>query len=159
MFAIRSALRQAKPVIQRSPYQQRFSSSLTPSALSHIEARWVKLPEAEQGAIADQLAELQKGDWKALTLEQKRAAYFIAYGPYGARTPADPVLRIKVASWVVFFLATAGTLLATWESVKNKPKTFSKEWKEAEDALAIERKMNPFSGAYAKVLEAENKSA
>lgn len=41
--------------------------------MTQIEARWTKLPKAEQGAIADQLAELQKGDWKKMTLEQKRA--------------------------------------------------------------------------------------
>jgi cytochrome c oxidase subunit 4 len=43
------------------------------NALTQIEARWTKLPEAEQGAIADKLYDLQKGDWKKMTLEEKRA--------------------------------------------------------------------------------------
>ncbi|KAH6563029.1 hypothetical protein BASA50_002657 [Batrachochytrium salamandrivorans] len=159
MFALRSAARQVQPALKRSFPQQRFSSSLAPHTLAHIEARWTKLPEAEQGVIADQLAELQKGDWKALTLEQKRAAYYIAYGPYGARAPSDPTLTIKVTSWVLAFCVAAGVTLMAWESTKTPPKTFSKEWKEAEDRLAIERKQNPFTGAYAKVLEAERKTA
>lgn len=54
--------------------QQRFASSyVSPAALHHIESRWTQLPEAEQGAIADELAEAQRGDWKKMTVEQKRA--------------------------------------------------------------------------------------
>ena len=45
----------------------------TQPSLVGLESRWTKLPEAEQGAIADHLAALQKGDWKKLTLEEKRA--------------------------------------------------------------------------------------
>nr|KAJ3421727.1 Cytochrome c oxidase subunit 5A [Polyrhizophydium stewartii] len=134
------------------------TSVISPSSLTHIEARWSKLPEAEQGAIADHLAELQKGDWKSLTLEQKRAIYFIAYGPYGARTPSDPALNRKVTAWVGAFLVATFGLWVAWESSKPQPKTFSKEWVEAQDKLAIERKQNPFSGAYAKVLAEESKT-
>jgi hypothetical protein len=43
------------------------------NALTQLEARWTKLPEAEQGAIADNLYKLQNGDWKQMTLEEKRA--------------------------------------------------------------------------------------
>lgn len=48
-------------------------STLSSRALVGLETRWVKLPECEQGAIADTLAVAQKGDWKKMTLEQKRA--------------------------------------------------------------------------------------
>jgi cytochrome c oxidase subunit 4 len=80
---------------------------------TQIEARWSRLPEAEQGAIADKLAALQKGDWKKMSLEEKRAgkfttlisAYFIAYGAHGARAHPDPTLNYKVLGWVSAFLA------------------------------------------------------
>jgi cytochrome c oxidase subunit 4 len=51
----------------------RFNSTSPVNSFTQIEARWTKLPEAEQGAIADKLYELQKGDWKKMTLEEKRA--------------------------------------------------------------------------------------
>jgi cytochrome c oxidase subunit 4 len=51
----------------------RFNSTAPVGTLTQLEARWTKLPEAEQGAIADKLYELQKGDWKKMTLEEKRA--------------------------------------------------------------------------------------
>eukprot|EP00842_Homolaphlyctis_polyrhiza_P005555 jgi/Hompol1/5/HPOL_000587-RA len=153
MFAIRANFRPSR--VFQSAVQQRFLSNLSPTALAGIETRWAKLPEAEQGAIADKLYELQKGDWKNMTLEQKRAAYYIAYGSYGARTPSDPALRIKVASWVAGLIALSVGLWMFWETKKPALRTTTKEWIEAQDQLAIERKQNPFSGAYAKVLKAE----
>jgi cytochrome c oxidase subunit 4 len=55
----------------------RFNQTSTVNALTQLEARWTKLPEAEQGAIADKLYELQKGDWKKMTLEEKRAGFLM----------------------------------------------------------------------------------
>lgn len=51
----------------------RLNSTTSVSAFTQIEGRWSKLPEAEQGAVADRLYELQRGDWKKMTLEEKRA--------------------------------------------------------------------------------------
>lgn len=43
-------------------------------AVQNIETRWKTLSTAEQNTIAKQLEEAQKGDWKALSLEEKKAA-------------------------------------------------------------------------------------
>lgn len=48
--------------------------------LTNIEQRWTKMIEAEQGVVADHLATLEAQPWTQLTLEQKRAIYFVAYG-------------------------------------------------------------------------------
>ena len=58
---------------------RRFYSTLSPTAYKSLETRWTKLPECEQGAIADTLAAAEKGDWKKLSLDQKRASIFIIY--------------------------------------------------------------------------------
>lgn len=47
------------------------------SAIKDIETRWHLLPEAERGALADALAEKQKGDWKKMSLQEKRACKWI----------------------------------------------------------------------------------
>ncbi|KAJ3269630.1 hypothetical protein HDV01_001146 [Terramyces sp. JEL0728] len=61
-------------LLKRIPVIPRFRQNHTTAhSLSALETRWSKLPEAEKGAIADSLAEAQKGDWKKLTLDQKRA--------------------------------------------------------------------------------------
>lgn len=43
-------------------------------AVQNIESRWKTLSTAEQNTIAKQLEEAQKGDWKALSLDEKKAA-------------------------------------------------------------------------------------
>lgn len=52
-------------------------------SIASLEARWPKLPEGEQGAIAETIYAKERGDWKKMSLEEKRASYFIAYGAYG----------------------------------------------------------------------------
>jgi hypothetical protein len=43
-------------------------------AVQNIETRWKTLSTAEQNTIAKQLEEAQKGDWKSLSLDEKKAA-------------------------------------------------------------------------------------
>ncbi|GFZ43738.1 hypothetical protein JCM24511_01458 [Saitozyma sp. JCM 24511] len=58
--------------------------------LANIEASWKNLPSEEQYEVYQQLEELQKKDWKELTVDEKKAAYFVAFGPHGPRTPTNP---------------------------------------------------------------------
>ncbi|KAI8914911.1 cytochrome c oxidase subunit IV family [Powellomyces hirtus] len=127
------------------------TATVSPAALAQIETRWAKLPECEQGAIADLLAEKQKGDWNKMTLEEKRAAYWIAYGPYGARTPHDPAMKWKVLGWSLTFTAIAVGVWVYWTAnVIPELRTQTPEWKAEEERRAIENKQNPFTGVYAK---------
>ena len=43
-------------------------------SVQNIETRWKTLSAAEQNTIAKQLEEAQKGDWKVLSLDEKKAA-------------------------------------------------------------------------------------
>lgn len=58
------------------------SASAAPSAssrkqsiipLSNVEAQWEKLTQEERLTVHDQLEELQKKDWKTLSLDEKKA--------------------------------------------------------------------------------------
>jgi len=78
MNALRVAARQPARALR----QQRFASTIsvvshTSSAsslpLSNVEAQWEKLPKDEQVAIYRQLEALQKKDWKAMTIDEKKA--------------------------------------------------------------------------------------
>ena len=51
--------------------------------LSNVEAQWGKLTADEQLTIHQQLEELQKRDWKTLSLDEKKA------GPYIPRLLRD----------------------------------------------------------------------
>ncbi|KAJ3058761.1 Cytochrome c oxidase subunit 5A [Podochytrium sp. JEL0797] len=126
-----------------------FTTRASSASIAQIETRWGKLPEAEQGAIADRLAVAEKGDWKQMSNEEKRAAYYIAYGDHGARNQRDPNLTKAVMAWSSVFVVLAVGMYSWWETQKPVLRTMTPEWKAAEDARAIELKQNPFQGAYA----------
>ena len=49
------------------------ASSVTPIPLSNVEAQWEKLSPEEQVAVHQQLEQIQKKDWKELSLDEKKA--------------------------------------------------------------------------------------
>ena len=77
-------------------------------------------------------------------------AYYIAYGPYGARAPSDPAFALKVVGWLAGFALAGFGLWTAWQSQLPKLRTTTKEWKEATAQLEIENRMNPYTGPFAK---------
>ena len=49
-----------------------FSSPSSSSRLTAFDERWKKLTQAEKDLVAKEYEHLQKGDWKGLTVDQKR---------------------------------------------------------------------------------------
>jgi cytochrome c oxidase subunit 4 len=49
------------------------SPSGTPVSLSNIEAQWERLSVEEQAQVHAQLEEVQKKDWKSLSIDEKKA--------------------------------------------------------------------------------------
>ncbi|KAH8117275.1 cysteine proteinase [Phellopilus nigrolimitatus] len=124
------------------------SSSSTVIPLSNVEAQWEKLSSDEQLSVHQQLEQLQKKDWKTLSIDEKKAAYYVAFGPHGPRTPATPAGQpIKIFAGTMFCVFTA---LALFYGVRAAggapPKTMTKEWQEASNELAKEQQMNPITG-------------
>ncbi|ORY44277.1 cytochrome c oxidase subunit IV-domain-containing protein [Leucosporidium creatinivorum] len=124
------------------------SLSTSPSAvsLSNIEASWKSLTPAEQESTFKALEELQKKDWKELSLDEKKASYYVAFGPHGPREPIAASGTSTLAG-VAVAVAVAGGLFAIVRSLgQEKPKTMTKEWQEAANEKAVEQKMDPFTG-------------
>ncbi|KAI9246747.1 cytochrome c oxidase subunit IV-domain-containing protein [Phascolomyces articulosus] len=81
-------------------------------SLQNIETRWKTLAPAERTAITKQLEEAQLGDWKALSVEEKKAAYYIAFGSHGAREPVTkPGHASKVLAGVLTVLTVSSGLM------------------------------------------------
>uniref|UniRef100_A0A8H7K7J7 Uncharacterized protein n=1 Tax=Bionectria ochroleuca TaxID=29856 RepID=A0A8H7K7J7_BIOOC len=59
--------------------------------LSNIEKRWEGMPLQEQADLWMALRDRMKGSWKELTVQEQKAAYWIAFGPHGPRTVDPPV--------------------------------------------------------------------
>ncbi|KZT43994.1 cytochrome c oxidase subunit IV [Sistotremastrum suecicum HHB10207 ss-3] len=130
------------------------SSAVRPSSqqsiipLSNVEAQWEKLSSDEQLTVHQQLEALQKKDWKELSIDEKKAAYYVAFGPHGPRAPIKP----PGANTTIFFgtigaIAVSSIIFALIRSrAPPPPKTMTKEWQEAATEQAKERRENPITG-------------
>ncbi|KAF8604633.1 cytochrome c oxidase subunit IV [Ceratobasidium sp. AG-I] len=138
LLAARAASTTASPI--------RSSNSAVP--LANVEAQWNSLTAEEQVDVHRELEELQKRDWKTLSLDEKKAAYFVAFGPHGPRTPVTPPGQTtKVILGTVGIIAAAAAAYGVIRSYGNPvPKTFEKEYQEAMNERAKEQKMNPITG-------------
>ncbi|KAB5595746.1 Cytochrome C oxidase, subunit IV/COX5b [Ceratobasidium theobromae] len=138
ILAVRAASTTASPI--------RSSSSAVP--LANVEAQWSSLSPDEQGEVHRELEELQKRDWKTLSIDEKKAAYFVAFGPHGPRSPVTPPGQtMKVITGT---LALVGVATAAYGIIRSyggaPPKTLTKEYQQSMNERALEQKMNPITG-------------
>ncbi|KAG0167200.1 Cytochrome c oxidase subunit 5A [Apophysomyces sp. BC1034] len=117
-------------------------------AVQNLESRWKTLSSAEQNTIAKQIEEAQKADWKVLSADEKKAAYYIAFGPHGPREPLTGANHsVKVFGGVMAVLAASGALFYMIRvGGKEKPHTFNKEWREATNEYLKSQNSNPVHG-------------
>ncbi|KAL5356029.1 cytochrome c oxidase subunit IV-domain-containing protein [Aspergillus floccosus] len=139
-----------------APQQTRAASdhAIANPTLAGIEKRWEAMPPQEQAELWMQLRDRMKVDWHQMTLQEKKAAYYIAFGPHGprAQAPKGEGLRIfvKVAQLTAVSVAV---FYAIHLFAKPQPKTMSKEWQEASNEYALREKINPIYGISAEGYE------
>ncbi|KAJ9193447.1 hypothetical protein DTO166G4_3188 [Paecilomyces variotii] len=154
---IRSYRPAASPMASLSAQKTAIASQQTRAAssehaisnptLAGIEKRWEAMPPQEQAELWMQLRDRMKVNWHDLTLQEKKAAYWIAFGPHGPR--AEPP---KGEGWRVFIRVSQ--LLALSFSIfyvihlfaRPQPKTMSKEWQEAANEYVKREKIEPITG-------------
>ncbi|KAJ5689970.1 Cytochrome c oxidase polypeptide 5 [Penicillium macrosclerotiorum] len=139
----------AGPMASLNAFQVRAASdhAISNPTLASIEKRWEGMPPQEQAELWMQLRDRMKVDWHQMTLQEKKAAYWIAFGPHGPRAEAPKgeglkiffkVAQLTVASFLIFYAIHA--------FAKPMPKTMSKEWQEASNEYAKSENMNPIHG-------------
>ncbi|KAF8979421.1 cytochrome c oxidase subunit IV [Cyathus striatus] len=115
--------------------------------LSNVEAQWARLSSEERLAVHEQLEVVQKKDWKELSIDEKKAAYYVAFGPHGPREPSSkPGDSFKILLGTIAALAATGTLWFAIKAFPPPPRTINKEWEEASNERGKEMKLNPISG-------------
>ncbi|KAF9012797.1 COX4, subunit IV of cytochrome c oxidase [Hymenopellis radicata] len=113
--------------------------------LSNIEAIWTKLSDEEKDGVRAELEKLNEKSWKDLTMDEKKASYYVSFGPHGGRTPASkPGDGLKVFGGVLATLSFSVVLFfAIRATAPEAPRTINKEWQEASNQRALDQKMNP----------------
>ncbi|PYH98042.1 cytochrome c oxidase polypeptide 5, mitochondrial [Aspergillus ellipticus CBS 707.79] len=132
-----------------APQQIRAASehAIANPTLAGIEKRWEAMPPQEQADLWMQLRDRMKVDWHQMTLQEKKAAYYISFGAHGPRSlpPKGENFKIFVKVVQLTFVSFA-IFYVIHLFAKPLPKTMTKEWQEASNEYAKSEKMNPISG-------------
>ncbi|SPC64877.1 probable cytochrome-c oxidase chain V precursor [Ustilago sp. UG-2017b] len=118
------------------------------NVVPNIEANWKSLSKEEQYGVFRQLEELQRKDWKELSIDEKKAAYFVSFGPHGPRKPITASGQgAKTLAGVAALLGVTTVVYYLMRANGGAPvKTMTKEWQEASNQIAIKQKQNPITG-------------
>ncbi|KAK1832715.1 cytochrome-c oxidase [Podospora conica] len=137
-------------ILVRNPaslYRAASTHAISNPTLANIEKRWESMPIQEQAELWMALRDRMKGNWNELTLAEKKAAYWCAFGPHGPRALPPPDEGRKVFLYtvggVLASLAIFGTLRAF---AKPPPPTMTKEWQEATNEFLIAQNSDPLTG-------------
>ncbi|ROW04370.1 hypothetical protein VSDG_00718 [Cytospora chrysosperma] len=115
--------------------------------LANIEKRWESMPLQEQAELWMALRDRMKEDWHDLTLKEKKAAYWVAFGPHGPRALPPPDEGKKVGLYVAVGLLGSLAIFSTMRMfAKPAPHTMNKEWQEAANEYLKEQRSDPLTG-------------
>jgi cytochrome c oxidase subunit 4 len=149
-MAVRAASIAAAPPVDLASSS---SSSSTPNrplsnpTLANIEKRWEGMPLQEQADLWMALRDRMQGNWTELTVQEKKAAYWIAFGPHGPRAQDPPDFQLKVFLTVLGAFAVTGVIFGLMRWAANPvPHTMSREWQEASNEFLKAQKADPISG-------------
>ncbi|CCX06446.1 cytochrome c oxidase subunit IV family [Pyronema domesticum] len=150
MSMIRSSVLRAQRLAPSAILARNASTSsyaISNVTLADVEKRWENMPPAEQAELWMQLRDRMKGSWGELTAQEKKASYWIAFGPHGPRAVPPPGESSKI---FLYTLIGVGVSFATFYSIRlagrPAPKTMSKEWQEASNEYLKSQKVEPITG-------------
>ncbi|KAH8781829.1 mitochondrial cytochrome c oxidase-like protein subunit V [Hyaloscypha finlandica] len=141
--APRASIVRSLPAVQ----QQRQAHAISSPTLVNIEKRWEGMPPQEQADLWMALRDRMKVNWGELTVQEKKAAYYIAFGAHGPRALPPPGEGWKVAGYTALGVAVSFALfVAIRMGAKGTPGTMNKEYQEATNEYLKNQNSDPISG-------------
>ncbi|CAF9927579.1 MAG: Cytochrome c oxidase subunit 5A [Heterodermia speciosa] len=135
-------------VIQQ--HQTRPASSahaISNPTLAGIEKRWEEMPPQEQADLWMALRDRMKIDWHDLTLQEKKAAYWIAFGPHGPRALEPEGQAWLVVKGVAAAVAVSAVLFVIIRSLaRPAPKTMTAQYQEMTNEYLRGQNVEPITG-------------
>ncbi|KAJ2910531.1 cytochrome c oxidase [Coemansia aciculifera] len=126
---------------------RRLQSTVAVPGATQVEQSFIALPKEDQKKVITDLSEIMKQDWTKISMEDKRALYFVTYGPHNSRRPhVKPGDNMKVFGGVVATVVLAWVMSSLARSYAPKSRTLTKEWQEESNRIAKEKKINPIHG-------------
>nr|POF11528.1 cytochrome c oxidase polypeptide 5, mitochondrial [Quercus suber] len=127
--------------------QARYAHAISNPTLANIEKRWDAMPPQEQADLWMALRDRMTTDWNELTLQEKKAAYWIAFGPHGPRALPPPGENTKIFMYTMIGIGAAAVIFGITRSfARDPPRTMTKEWQEASNEYLKENNIEPITG-------------
>ncbi|KAI9713673.1 MAG: Cytochrome c oxidase subunit 5A [Chrysothrix sp. TS-e1954] len=115
----------AEPILRNSTH------AISNPTLANIEKRWPEMPPQEQAELWMALRDRMTNDWHTLTMQEKKTAYWIAFGPHGPRAQDPPDKNWQIFKWTsIYILASCAVFVVIRYFARTPPKTMTKEWQE-----------------------------
>lgn len=135
---------------QQQQQQSRQASSqhaISNPTLAGIEKRWEAMQPQEQAELWMALRDRMKVDWHELTMQEKKASYWIAFGPHGPRELPPPGEGKQIFKEVCFYIGIAAVLFAiTRMLARPAPKTMNAQYQEMTNEYLRNQRVEPITG-------------
>ncbi|KAG9236139.1 mitochondrial cytochrome c oxidase-like protein subunit V [Amylocarpus encephaloides] len=142
-----SLLRTSRTAIVRSSLQTRRAHAISNPTLANIEKRWESMPPNEQAELWMSLRDRMKTNWVEMTLQEKKAAYYIAFGAHGPRSVTPPGEGWKVAGYTALGVGVSFVIfVAIRMAAGPAPLTMNREYQEATNEYLKAQNSEPLSG-------------
>ncbi|PHH79338.1 hypothetical protein CDD82_2440 [Ophiocordyceps australis] len=121
--------------------------AISKPTLANIEKRWDIMPLQEQADLWMALRDRMKGNWNELTIQEQKAAYWIAFGPHGPRAVDPPGTNARIV-WGVISGVTASLIIfgIIRHFAKPPPHTMTREYQEKANEFLIQQNADPITG-------------
>jgi len=127
--------------------QRRQAHAISNPTLANIEKRWEAMAPQEQADLWMALRDRMKEDWVGLTVQEKKAAYWIAFGPHGPRALPPPGENWTIFWYTLAAIGVSGLLFGTVKYFgRGPPRTMTKEYQEATNEYLAENRIEPITG-------------
>ncbi|KAL8743043.1 MAG: hypothetical protein Q9190_004558 [Brigantiaea leucoxantha] len=128
-------------------YESAVPHAISNPTLADIERRWEDMPPNEQALLWMALRDRMKGDWHDLTWQEKRAAWWVAFGPHGPRAEDPPGENWFVFKRVMMVIGVStAVFIVIRQFARPPPKTMTKEWQEATNEYLKRQNTEPITG-------------
>ncbi|MCJ1450299.1 Cytochrome c oxidase subunit 5A [Mycoblastus sanguinarius] len=152
--SLRTALRNTKsplPICTADARHQQIRSAtvhaISNPTLAGIEKRWEGMPPQEQADLWMALRDRMKNDWHDLTLQERKAAYWIAFGPHGPRALPPPGENWMVAGYTAIGIGVSFILfLLVRTMARPPPGTMNAQYQEMTNEYLKNQKTEPITG-------------
>jgi len=105
------------------------------------------MPPQEQADLWMALRDRMKAPWTELTIQEKKAAYYIAFGPHGPRAEEPPGEGWKVLRYTSYGIVVSLVLFyISHVLARPPPRTMSQEWQEASNEYLKRENIEPITG-------------